>query len=191
MKRRRLLQATGTVLVGAGTITATSGFTRVESQRRVTIDVDERVGEELYCEGRNEDFWIEGFSQGDGNEPTHEKGDTYLYVQAIRPGNHVVEETWVTMEAVDLTDWNEIEIIWENTGDNSTRNRSYLVVSENQMGNHDDYEVRLVNNEKFDTTEYLDVSGLNGEYYVRMHARNIEPGNNLSELYTYCVTLLP
>ena len=192
MKRRKVLQVSGSVLASAGAMTATSGFSRVESQRRAKIEVGDQPGEELYCEGRNEDFWEPGFSDGGAQDPTHVKEDDHLFLRAVRPGNFNLEETWVTIDTVTLTDWSQIEIDWENTGDNTNRNLSYLVVSDDQSGDHTVFDARLDKQGSFGrTTDLLDVSGLTGDYYVRIHARNTTPGNNPSIISTYCVTLLP
>ena len=192
MKRRRVLQVSGSIFAGTGAMTATGGFSRVESQRRAKIEVGDRPGEELYCEGRNEDFWEPGFSDGGAQDPTHVKEDDHLFLRTFRSPPANLEETWVTIEAVDLTDWSQIEIDWENTGVANNQNLSYLVVSDDQSGNHTVFDARLDRQGSFGRTiDLLDVSGLTGEYYVRIHARSLTPGNNPSIISTYCVTLLP
>jgi len=114
----------------------------------------------IYNEGEFEDYWVEGHSNGDGEQS---KESTYLYLYASDAVNGV--RTWVTDEEVDLTDVDSIKVTISNwSGLVST---GALIASSIKTGGTGDYDAR----ETFtaDGTVTLDVSALSGDYYVRVH----------------------
>ncbi|MFW5933013.1 MAG: InlB B-repeat-containing protein, partial [Candidatus Hadarchaeota archaeon] len=131
--------------------------------------------------------WVEGYSSGGPNGGQEEKGEDNLYLYAQKEVGNNGERTWVTEERVDLTDIENLWIEWQNTGSTNTKNKSYFVVSDNKEGDHDDYVERIENDGDFGIeNSRLDVTELNDEYYLRIHAYS-SGGNHESEISTFRV----
>lgn len=118
---------------------------------------------------------------------------------SLAPGNPTVitgtttngaETAWVTDQPVDLTGWDEIRIDWSNTaGGNANGRESYFVVSNTKMGqyNQDPAATSVSHTATFGrTTEPINVSSLNGPYYIRVHARR---GSRDSTVNVYNILL--
>ena len=89
-------------------------------------------------------------------------------------GGNVSEISFSTTEAIDLTDINTLYIDWENTGSTtSVNNQSYFIAGSIKDDNHNSFSSRLTLNQSFARRlSALDVSSLQGEYYIRVHSRN-------------------
>jgi len=148
----------------------------------------------LYEDGYEYVDFVEGFSRNNGSQ---EKKRDHLYLFA---GEHqekisVAERTYVTDDKIDLTDVTNITITWKNTGANDNRNISALVVSTDKTWGYHRYDKTYRKENTFDKrTDELDVSTINGEYYIRIHARDdsATTGNRWqpSEIYVYKIELL-
>ena len=126
----------------------------------------------LYNYGVETINFVEGYSEGYGSQS---KQSDYLYLSAGQSPDN--ERTYVTDEAIDITGASTITIEWENTGQNDINNNSYLAVSSSKTGSHASTDAvlhkELIFNKRNDT---LDVSGLSGNKYIRVHAEyyNVE-----------------
>ncbi len=143
----------------------------------------------LYNESRFEDDWVEGYSAEDGSQ-SKEGDHLFLHVTSgspMSPG----ERTYVIDDEIDLTNYDEIKINWENTGTDSTNNESYLVVSANKDGDHETgVEGSIAKTNSFSrTTDTLDISGsgFDGSFYIRIHAVNT--GTTRARILAYKVYL--
>ncbi len=114
--------------------------------------------------------------------------------------NGIVEVAFVTDEPVDLTGYLTVYVQWYNDGASSNNNESYLIASTvrgidngTNTGGYNVYNARVQERNRFGSAEALvtssiDVSGLDGLYYIRVHARDsITSRNNsaLSQLRVY------
>ena len=131
-----------------------------------------------YLEGEYEELWREGYS----NESfLQSKEDDHLYLATTSTPS---ETSWVTKDPVDLKEVENLVVDWKNTG--QTNGKSYLIVTENKFENREVYERRLVKSGSFNReNNFLDVSELDNEYYLRIHAVENQSVNSASELSTY------
>ena len=99
-------------------------------------------------------------------------------------GNFVIDK------AVDLTDFNTLNIEWENTGSTNNLNRSVLIVG-SKLGDIDDYEGRWIVQNAFSkkvTSE--NISAITGQHYVRFAATDVSSTTRYaSNLFVYNVWL--
>ena len=121
----------------------------------------------LYNEGVENVAWVTGYSAGTtGN--TQSKEATYLHLEALSIG----QRTYVTDAVVDLTSISTIWVDWVNTGDAGMY--SCLVASTNKTASYTTYNARtLVTGAFVRGTNSLDVSGLSGNHYIRVHASGV------------------
>jgi hypothetical protein len=133
----------------------------------------------IYNEGQHEDYWVEGMKWGRGTY-SYSKESDHLYVSVAGEEGYISETSWVTDSKVDLTAYNKVKVDFSGTG--TTR----LVVSDIQMGISFQY-VALLNLFSPPRQVYeLDISGLSGEYYIRVHAWT--EGDNV-KVYCYKIWL--
>jgi hypothetical protein len=85
----------------------------------------------------------------------------------------VSEVGWVTDVLVNLTAYSSLKITWRQVGDANNNNASRLVVSTNKTADSTTFDARISNANTFSLqTDTLDISGLSGNYYIRVHARD-------------------
>ncbi len=105
--------------------------------------------------------WTQGYGQTGG---TQSKQSDHL--QITTPPDP--ELTWVSTGTVDLTNVSAIQIDWANAASGTAD--AALVVSSSRTADANVYDGRLLKSGSFGrTTDYLDVSGLSGPYYIRIH----------------------
>jgi hypothetical protein len=119
-------------------------------------------------------IWVSGYSAGGANSSVY-KSDDYLRLYATDGA----EATWVTDNAVDLTGIRYVSIEWMNNGVTDETNNSFLVVSKSKTSNHNTYDRRLERTGQFGeeenlTKDSLNVSALDGIYYIRIHSYSAE-----------------
>jgi hypothetical protein len=133
--------------------------------------------------------FVEGFSLSTGSVSVT-NDQLYLYAG---DSSSEAERTLVTENLVDLTGINTIYIDWENTGYDGTAgsNCSYLIASTSKNGDCSTYDARLLADTEFGRqTSSLDVSGLSGEHYIRVHAQDLSSSYlRESEIYVYEIYL--
>jgi hypothetical protein len=131
--------------------------------------------------------WVEGYDKDDGSQS---KQPTHLYLQAS-DHNDTAERTWVTDGTISLKCIQSIVIDWENTGVDKSDNESYLIVSTSKTSGHWLSNAQLMKTESFvRTSDTLDVSGLTGSYYIRVHARDDDNNDpDTSTLMVYSIEL--
>ena len=136
-----------------------------------------------YANGVENIPWVNGYSLRTG---TQEKRVNHLYL--LTEGEQTSERTFVTDIAIDLTAIKTLYIDWENTGDNHSDNKSRLIASKNKTSSAITFDARLSVDGSFGrATDILDVSGLSGSFFIRVHA---SLGTNVyrkSELKVYRV----
>lgn len=128
------------------------------------------VGETLYEEGEHEDDWVAGYSTGTGSQS---KEADHLYLAASGTEMAPGQRTYAKDAIVDLTNVNKIFIDWAATltGDYPS---AQLIVSTEKMSSSATYDARLQKDTTFTReVEELDVSGLSGNYYIRVHALGV------------------
>ena len=121
----------------------------------------------IYNEGEFEDMWVPGYSSGSG---VQSKESDHLYLRGGTSFSSRDERTYVTDEMIDVTNYNALKIEWHVQA--MAGSLGALIVSTNKMGNHLTYDAQLA--QTFGTggrvIGSLDISNLNGNYYIRMHA---------------------
>jgi hypothetical protein len=121
----------------------------------------------LYNNGTEHVDWVEGFTSGEGSQ-SKEEDHLLLSCPSTTAGG---ERTYVTDDTIDLTNIDYLEIDW-HVNTNSTNARAVLNASTTKMSSRTGFEAQLLLNGTINTrrTDYLDVSGLTGNHYVRVHA---------------------
>lgn len=121
----------------------------------------------IYNEGEFEDMWVPGYSSGSGIQS---KESDHLFLRGGTSFSSRDERTYVTDKMIDVTNYNALKIEWHVQA--MARSLGALIVSTNKMGNHLTYDAQLA--QTFGTggrvIGSLDISSLNGNYYIRMHA---------------------
>ena len=121
----------------------------------------------IYNEGEFEDMWVPGYSSGSG---VQSKESDHLYLRGGTSFSSRDERTYVTDEMIDVTNYNALKIEWHVLG--MAGSLGALIVSTNKMGNYLTYDAQLAQTFGTDgrVIGSLDISNLNGNYYIRMHA---------------------
>lgn len=141
--------------------------------------------------------FVTGFNTGGSNAVTENFYDSSLSSYSTRlnvPGITGVSEIgWVTDVTVDLTGYSSLEVTWRQAGTANNNNSSRLVVSTNKTADSNTFDARATAINTFSlTTTSLDVSGLSGSYYIRVHARDNSSFSSItSTLYVYKIELIP
>ncbi len=144
----------------------------------------------IYSEGKESVKLVEGYSSGDGGYQS--KRLDYLYFKKLEESTVTnTKLTYVMDHKVDLSDTNEIYVDWEgNSYSESAAAYVWLVVSTDKMGSEHVYHDRLIETVEQDFVgmsrriSVLDVSDLDGEYYVRVHFHGLFAGEE-SDLLVY------
>ncbi len=133
----------------------------------------------LYNYGTENFAWQAGSSAGTGGQ---NKEPDHLYLYATQNG---ARRTYVTTNQVNLTNVDYIHVKWLNEGGNDTDVRSYIVASTDQNGAQTVFNRRYERQRGFGMrTDVLDVSGLTGNHYIRLHAnRNAAGGDSFLRVY--------
>ena len=140
----------------------------------------------LYNEGTHEDDWVEGFSINSGSQS---KQSNHLYLHA-EDASGSAERVYVTDATVNLTNYGSLKIEWENTGDSKDENVSALCVSTGKTNWYNTYNARILEKQDFGKkTSTLDISGMSGDYYIRVHTRDLAGTATKAELKVYKVWL--
>lgn len=121
----------------------------------------------IYNEGEFEDMWVPGYSSGSG---VQSKESDHLFLRGGTSFSSRDERTYVTDKMIDVTNYNALKIEWQVLA--MWRGLGALIVSTNKMGNYLTYDAQLA--QTFGTggrvIGSLDISSLNGNYYIRIHA---------------------
>lgn len=127
----------------------------------------------IYREGQHEEMWVEGYRIGLGAQG---KLPDHLYAFAEQSPS-IQERTWVINQPLNLTGYDSIKI---DALTETTKGKALLVVSGNKDGSHDQEvaaEASIITGGEREIFT-LDVSGLSGEYYIRIHVRTAGRGNS-------------
>lgn len=139
--------------------------------------------------------FVQGFNTGGSNAITEDYLDVIEYGTRINvPGIAGVSDlAWVTDVTVDLTNYSSVEITWRQAGTANNSTSSRLCVSSNKTADSNTFDARLSKANTFSkVTESLDVSGLSGNYYIRVHARdNSTFASVTSTVIVYKIELIP
>jgi hypothetical protein len=123
----------------------------------------------LYNEGAGEDDWVAGYSTGSGSQS---KESDHFYLD-LDSSSHA-ERAWVTDELVDLSSYNTVKIEWESYDWNYESGMGnvwvYFVTSTDKATPAGDYITVIAKSEEFTSRiDEMDISGLSGSYYIRVH----------------------
>jgi hypothetical protein len=111
--------------------------------------------------------YVVGYSAGTG---TQSKQATYLYLD--QTAGTLGEKTYVTNNLINFTGVKTIYVDWENIGDNDSSVFSSLNVSTEKASSWTVFNYRTIEQYNFSRKiSSLDVSSINGSFYVRVHAR--------------------
>lgn len=134
-----------------------------------------------------------GFRDPVSNDTSITQMASYTRVYAKGARRATAEIAWVTDGPLDLSGYSTLYIDWQNSaGTSNTNNHSYFVVSNNRDTAGTDYVLRINKSNRFNRmTESIDVSGLTGSYYIRVHARDNDTGSSsrVSDIYVYKIWL--
>ena len=147
--------------------------------------IEEISDQYYYTDGVEDVEWVEGYTVALGSQS---KEIDYLHLQtAYDIGSSF--RTYVTNVAVNLTNINTLYIEWENAGNpENIGNCSYFIASSSKMDGVDVYDAILSKTLSFSkVTNSLDVSGLSGSYYIRVHAGDTVSSGITSLIKTYKV----
>lgn len=149
----------------------------------VTAVGSQIITQDIYNTGTEEVNFIQGFSAGTG---VANKLAGSLRLETDSDG---AVRTWVTDNPVDLTGWDTVEINWRNNGSNNANNHSYFVVSGARDLSYDQsVDASVHKTATFGAvTDSVNVSGINGPKYLRVHARRV--GTRSSDIDVYRITL--
>ena len=139
----------------------------------------------IYNESTHEDMWVVGYDDV-GSYNSFTKQADHLRIRA-GDWEYESEMAAVTDEMVDLTGIDLIEIDWASHDEND--GLSALIASTNKDGDATIYDARFIRNYAFvRRIDTLDVSGLTGNHYIRIHAvQNIKDSYTV---YAYKVRLI-
>lgn len=124
----------------------------------------------LYTNGYEDIAWIEGYSSGTG---TQSKNTDHLYLKGGTYDFGADERSYVTDSKVSLANISTLYVDWENTGVNTANHMAYVVLevhnakTEGYGSGVTRISVNLPFSRRIDS---LDVSTLEGEYYMAIHA---------------------
>jgi hypothetical protein len=141
----------------------------------------------LYNEGEGEDNWVEGYSYRDGSVS---KESDHLKVYATSGEEQLAERTYVTDDPIDLTNYDTAYIDWK-VGVSSLYSTGYFVASTDKNTSCTTYNTRVAINSYTSRVEtQMDISGLTGNHYLRVHAvKSIHPFASSITVYAYKIWL--
>ena len=116
--------------------------------------------------------WQVGYSSGGGSntqEIAASDGDgIHMYLHGHLDWITAGERTYVTSSAYNFSDISTVRITWKQT----KKGTSVLAVSDNQMGDFENYTKRIHKTGEFGyMTESLTVGDVSGNRYIRVHAK--------------------
>jgi len=137
----------------------------------------------IYNEGEHEEMWVEGMKRWGDGVYYLSKESNHLYISAAGDDmmGVIADTSWVTAEKVDLTAYNKAK--FDLSGSGVVR----PAVSDIQMGLSDSMTAFLNLFSPSRQVYELDVSGLSGEYYIRVHAYSYDTSE--SEVCCYKIWL--
>lgn len=106
--------------------------------------------------------------------------DTPFFLQVYAGRSAREEGAWVTTDPVDLTGYNTLYIAWNNKSGSGADSLVALVVSTTKSATLNTYDARIYHagaTPDDNVVESLDISGLSGSYYIRMHGKDDDPTN--------------
>lgn len=121
--------------------------------------------------------WVEGYK----NNTSPVKEEDYLLIPADDSYENSMygerQSSFVTNNPIDLSEINAIQVAWQNIYSGSDQGGiARLIVSSNKNGDYTETGVAYITKvSPFSyTVSKLDVRGLSGEYYIRLHARGVK-----------------
>lgn len=149
----------------------------------------------LYDHGDGEDNWTAGYTS-DPAKVSRSKNSDHLYINVFHSEdlNQTNEGAWDTVEQIDVTDVDIIEIDWEGTepsgAGSTTEGIGHLALQSAQQQDAFSADVSVTRSLPFArATDQLDVSAHTGLWYVAIHLRctNANQVHYDFELMTYRV----
>lgn len=142
----------------------------------------------MYDNGVENTSFVLGYISG---TYTFSENATYCYMSG--GGYNLVNTgtaTYVTDVAIDLTNYTTLTIVFDVPAITGSSQAVYLVASTDKTGNYTTYDGRtqaLLSVVETDRTATLNVSALNGSYYIRVHHADVSSSGrsyiHLKEVY--------
>lgn len=131
--------------------------------------------EYFYTEGVEDVAWITGYSLGTGSQ---NKESNHLYLCPYDIAGDA-ERTYVTSSTIDWSNLDTLYVDWANNGSGTSNIESHCIVDDQQMQGSFWYNSRNLNYGTFSRqTESQSVSTITGSEYLRVHARDDNPGDS-------------
>jgi len=133
----------------------------------------------LYVFGDSIINFVQGYTYA--SYVTYQVNSSSLYIKSERESDITI----VSDIAVNLTGVSMVYIIYSTDGGYAT---NYLVASTSKTGDYSTYNSRATLQDNSDSmlVGYIDVSGLSGNYYIRVHVHGTRPSTGLAgSLYLY------
>jgi hypothetical protein len=140
----------------------------------------------IYQDGKEYVPIVEGISDGDG---TVSRESDHLLIETGQ-ADAATRRTWVTAVVVDLTNVDTLAIEWEGTVASGSPEFAIFIADKRKQGTHStDFAAKLTKTANFSrSVDTLDVSGLSGYYFVRVHGRDDSSVTNRDvNIKVYCI----
>lgn len=150
-------------------------------------EVGTHFNQVFYSGGLEEITLVPGIATGAGSTS---KGATCFNV--IAGGSSVAaDRSLVTDIPIDLTPYKYLIIDWDQVDNTGSSAKVSICISTNKMGNHDVYDLQEDMTLLYRHEDIIDISTLNGSYYIRVHAEKIGTSTTIlsnAEVYNISLT---
>lgn len=137
------------------------------------IKLNANIRSDQYIEGTEYVDIVEGYTDGLGSVS---KEREYLKLEVSGNDAQRGERVYVTDTAVDLTGINKVYLDYEHINESGYNASMYLIAGTNKTGSRSSYDARYSKLAMAESLprhiEWLDVSGLTGNHYLRVHVRD-------------------
>lgn len=157
---------------------------------RVLPAITGKIGKILYSYGSRSAAWVQGYAIGNANTFNKAAERIELAAYSGLDGEDFpppAEITAVTDNVVSLTPYSNLMILINRPDSDSEYRERFFIVSTSKTGGYGTYNLResVVGGTGLLAVN-LDVSGLTGNYYVRVHAKSpgkISTGIHILKVY--------
>lgn len=131
--------------------------------------------------------WVLGYVAGSEGYTEFNKESThlYLYSEGSITSTNTGRIGISTEFKINLSRLRYLKIEWENNAGPQSSS-VYFLVGETQSDSHSEYTAMVQEDNSFNRkVSILDVSGLSGEYYIRVHARSTANTDSINRVKIY------
>jgi hypothetical protein len=126
-----------------------------------------------YTNGTQNVPWTTGFTSGTDGSIFFEASNVVISAGYEYANSTTNERTIVTLNTINLTNINTLYVDWECYVTGGPGQLSYLIASSSQVGANSVFNARVsASGSRSRQTTSLNVSGLSGNYYIRIHQRD-------------------